>query len=256
MGHSMPADASGAVFNHDLTSAGFTLTGTAAGQWAVAMADLTVELHASFTDVDAMIAAIAASAVKSLPGVTAAGVVRIGRDGVLTCLSATNPQVLQMVQAEHRTGYGPCRNVLGQGGPATIVVDDLTGDQRWPQYTAEALSIGIAAVLTVRLDTGGPGDAAGQALLLITDSQFDRCVVEGVDVFAAHAAVAAAHARIHADLLGAVQSRDVIGQAKGILMERHKMTSAQAFALLAKTSQNTNIPLRQVAGRIADTGEG
>lgn len=131
----------------------------------------------------------------------------------------------------------------------------MIGDQRWPQYTAEALSIGVAAVLTVRLDTGDHGDAASEALLLITDSQFDRGVVEGVDVFAAHAAVAAAQARIHAELLGAVQSRDVIGQAKGILMERHKMTGNQAFVLLAKTSQNTNVPLRQVAGRITDTGE-
>lgn len=117
MGHAMAAYASGAAFDHhDRASAAPTLTGsTAAGQWAVAMADLTVELHANFTDVEAMIAAIAASAVKLLPGVTAAGVVRIGRDAVLTCLNATNPQVLQMVQAEHRTGHGPCRDVLLPG---------------------------------------------------------------------------------------------------------------------------------------------
>lgn len=88
-----------------------------------------------------------------------------------------------------------------------------------------------------------------------TDTLLSRSVIDGVDVFAAHAAVAAAQTRTRTELLGAVQTRDVIGQAKGILMERHKMTSSQAFALLVKTSQNTNIPLRQVADQIADTGE-
>lgn len=176
--------------------------------------------------------------------------VRIGKDGVLTCQTASNPQVLQMVQAEHRAGQGPCRHVLEPANPAKIVVDNSSGDQRWPQYTAESLSIGIAAVIAVRLESG---DAAGQALLLVTDTLLSRSVIDGVDVFAAHAAVAAARTRT--ELLSAVQTRDVIGQAKGILMERHKMTSGQAFALLVKTSQNTNIPLRQVADQIADTGE-
>lgn len=252
-GGGMSVDESGAVPNDDVTRAPSAPTGsTDPGPWAVAMADLTVELHASFTDLDATIAAVAASAVKILPGVTAAGVVRIGKDGVLTCQTASNPQVLQMVQAEHRTGQGPCRHVLDPANPAKIVVDNSSGDQRWPQYTAESLSIGIAAVMAVRLESG---DAAGQALLLVTDTLLSRSVIDGVDVFAAHAAVAAAQTRTRTELLGAVQTRDVIGQAKGILMERHKMTSSKAFALLVKTSQNTNIPLRQIADQIADTGE-
>ena len=74
-------------------------------------------------------------------------------------------------------------------------------------------------------------------------------------MFAAHAAVAATQARVHAELVGALESRDVIGQAKGILMHRHKMTSSQAFKLLVRTSQNTNMPLRQVADQVATTSE-
>ena len=217
------------------------------------MADFALELHGSFPDLDATIAAVAAFTVKILPGVTAAGVARISKDGVLTCQTATNPQVLQMMQAEHRTGRGPLLHVLDQANPAKIMVSASGGDPRWPQYAAEALGIGVGAVMAVRLDDGAGG--AGQALLLVTDSGFDRRVVDVVDVFAAHAAVAATQARVHAELADALQSRDVIGQAKGILMHRHQMTSSRAFKLLVRTSQNTNIPLRQVAEQVATTGE-
>lgn len=249
----MSTHVSGVASSPEWVDRGSTVVGSAAGSWAVTMADFALDLHGSFLDVDATIAAVAASAVKILPGVTAAGVVRISKDGVLTCLSATNPQVLQMMQAEHRTGRGPCLNVLDQTNPARVMVDATDADQRWPLYTAEALEIGIAAIMVVRLDDGA--GAAGQALLLITDTGFDHGVVDVVDVFAAHAAVAATQARVHAELVGALHSRDIIGQAKGILMHRHKMTSNQAFKLLVRTSQNTNISLRQVAEQVATSGE-
>jgi hypothetical protein len=219
----------------------------------VAMADFVLELHGSFPDLDATVAAVAASAVKILPGVTAAGVARISRDGVQTCVTATNPQVLQLMQAEHQVGRGPLLQVLDPAKPAKVLIDAADGDPRWARYANEAVTVGIAAVMAVRLDDGA--GAADQALLLVTDSGFDPSVVEVVEVFAAHAAVAAAQARVHAELAGALQTRDVIGQAKGILMHRHQVTSDQAFKLLIKTSQNTNIALRQVAEQIATTGE-
>ena len=248
----MPSRVPGAPFSHESADLAITPVGNTAGAWAVAMADFALELHGSFPDLDATIAAVAASAVKILPGVTAAAVARISKDGGLTCQTATNPQVLQMVQAEHRTGRGPLLRVLDHANPAKTLVSASGGDPRWPQYAAEALSIGVDAVMAVRLDDGAGG--AGQALLLVTDSGFDPSVVDVVDVFAAHAAVAATQARVHAELAGALQTRDVIGQAKGILMHRHQMTSDQAFKLLVHTSQNTNIALRQVAEQVAVTG--
>jgi hypothetical protein len=249
----MSSHASGVPSARDPADPASTPIGSTAGVWAVTMADLALELHGSFPDMDATIAAIAASAVKILPDVTAAGVARISKDGVLTCLAATNPQVLQMVQTEHRTGRGPCQHVLDHRNPATILIGSANVDQRWPEYAAEGLAIDIAAVMAVRLDDGV--GAAGQALLLVTDSGFGPGVVDVADVFAAHAAVAATQTRVHAELADALHSRDMIGQAKGILMHRHEMTSDQAFKLLARTSQNTNTALRQVAEQIATTDE-
>src|SRR3954447_2951179 len=53
----------------------------------------------------------------------------------------------------------------------------------------------------------------------------------------------------------ALESRAVIDQAKGILVERHKLTPDQAFQLLAQVSMNANRKLRDVADHLVHTGE-
>ncbi|PPB47853.1 histidine kinase, partial [Arthrobacter pityocampae] len=53
----------------------------------------------------------------------------------------------------------------------------------------------------------------------------------------------------------AVDSRDVIGQAKGILMERHKITGEQAFIVLSMASQRTHMKLWDVADHLISSGE-
>jgi GAF domain-containing protein len=73
-------------------------------------------------------------------------------------------------------------------------------------------------------------------------------------MFAAHAAVAVAGAEHEENLRTAVSSRDVIGQAKGILMERHKLTADQAFGVLARVSQELNRKLADIAREVSDTG--
>ncbi|MEV1117968.1 ANTAR domain-containing protein [Actinosynnema sp. NPDC049800] len=74
-------------------------------------------------------------------------------------------------------------------------------------------------------------------------------------LFASHAAVALAGVLKQEHMSQAVQGRDLIGQAKGILMERHKLTADQAFTVLVRTSQRTNIKLRDLATHLVHTGE-
>jgi hypothetical protein len=66
-------------------------------------------------------------------------------------------------------------------------------------------------------------------------------------MFAAHVAVAMAGAQQQERMVTAVDSRDLVGQAKGILIERYKISSMEAFRLLVVASQNTNIKLYDVA---------
>ena len=53
----------------------------------------------------------------------------------------------------------------------------------------------------------------------------------------------------------ALASRDVIGQAKGILMERFKVTADEGFALLVQASQHTNVRVAELSAMLAETGE-
>jgi AmiR/NasT family two-component response regulator len=66
--------------------------------------------------------------------------------------------------------------------------------------------------------------------------------------------VAVAGAEHEEHLRAGMTNRDVIGQAKGILMERHKLTADQAFGVLARVSQELNRKLVDVAREVSDTG--
>jgi ANTAR domain len=70
----------------------------------------------------------------------------------------------------------------------------------------------------------------------------------------AHAVIALAGARQRSQLSAALGRRDVIGQAKGILMERYRLTPDDAFAMLSQISQDTNTKLHDVADRLTRTG--
>jgi hypothetical protein len=72
--------------------------------------------------------------------------------------------------------------------------------------------------------------------------------------FAPHAAVALAGAEHTGRTCAGMSSRDLIGQAKGILTERHELTADQAFGVLARVSQELNRKLADVAGEVSDTG--
>ena len=74
-------------------------------------------------------------------------------------------------------------------------------------------------------------------------------------VFAARASIALAHADEVHHLQRAIETRQTIGQALGILVERHHLTPDQAFELLVDASKTSHIKLRDLAARISVTGE-
>ena len=73
-------------------------------------------------------------------------------------------------------------------------------------------------------------------------------------VFAAHASIALVGAARHRNIVAALSSRDIIGQAKGILMERFGITADAAFAVLLRMSQHLNVKLREVSAELCSTG--
>jgi GAF domain-containing protein len=120
--------------------------------------------------------------------------------------------------------------------------------------TRRAVEYGIGSMLSLQLYVSG--DNLGALNLHSTAPDAFNAESEHVGLLlAAHAAVAMASAQREEHLLRAMETRDLIGQAKGILMERHKITANQAFSLLIRASQNTNNKLRDVANHLTVTGE-
>jgi GAF domain-containing protein len=220
--------------------------------WALAMAELARELQSTVEDLDGTLAGITIGAVGIIPGVDFACVTVVTKEGEVSTLAATDPAAGKVNAVQQQAQQGPCLTALWQD--PTVRAVDLSTETRWPVYTAAARELGIGGVMSVRLYVQDHVLGALSLYARSTEVLGDESM-EIASMFAAHAAIAFAAAEEHAQLLAAIDSRDTIGQAKGILMERYKLTDRQAFSLLVKISQNTNIPLRQVVRQLTETGE-
>ena len=126
-------------------------------------------------------------------------------------------------------------------------------EQRLPRFAAEAVRLGVLSSLSLQLFV--EGDNLGALTLYArAPHAFGEKSEDVGQVLAAHAAVALAGARSEDHLRRAVDNRDLIGQAKGILVERHELTADQAFQVLAQMSQQTNRKLVDVAEELTRTG--
>jgi GAF domain-containing protein len=135
----------------------------------------------------------------------------------------------------------------------TTRVDDLPHDRRWPELARRSAELGVTSMLCFQLFVVGDDLGALNLLSRRRGAFTDESERIGL-LFASHAAVAVAQARKLNHLGVALASRDLIGQAKCVLMERYKITADQAFALLARTSQDTNRKLIDVAEYLTTTG--
>lgn len=161
--------------------------------------------------------------------------------------------VVSLDTAQYETGQGPCLDAAYEH--RTVRVDDFATEQRWPKFCQRARELGAGSLLSLQLFVRGDNMAA----LNLYSSQAGAFADESEQIgliFASHAAVALAGARTQEPLRIAVDSRDIIGQAKGILMERFKITADEAFRVLTKASSESNMKLRDVAERFAGTGQG
>jgi GAF domain-containing protein len=134
-----------------------------------------------------------------------------------------------------------------------VVCDDLVTDPGWPEFTPRATDNGITAALSVPF--GEPDNPGVLNLYCQQPSRLRADAERLATALAAQLAVVVTLARHSANLAVALESRDLIGQAKGIIMERHKVDAERAFAVLARLSQERNTKLREVAGEIVRTGE-
>lgn len=202
--------------------------------------------------VEGTVEAIVHAAVGTIAGADHASISSVSRRGEVLTRAATDdlPRAVDLMQYE--TGEGPCLDTLWDQRTARL--PDLNDESRWPVFTARARELGVGSMLAVRLhvqeDDLGVLNLFGDRAHAFTDDSEHTALL-----FAAHAAVAMAGAQAQAQLREAMTTRDLIGQAKGILMERFKLTGEQAFLLLVRASQTSNRKLHDIAEELAVSGQ-
>jgi ANTAR domain/GAF domain len=190
------------------------------------------------------------TAADEIPGVASAGAIMLGPDGAPTHVYTEGPAA-RLDALQYDLGEGPALDALLA---ETVRADDLSHDSRWPKFTPTAVDEGVCSMLAYRLSvrTG----TVGVLTLYAGRARAFSAGAERVGGFlAACAAIAMATVGERTQLRGALGSRDIIGQAKGILMERYRVDAQEAFALLSASSQHTNVKLRDLAEHLAKTGE-
>jgi GAF domain-containing protein len=215
------------------------------------LGDFAIDMQ-SMNNPESVLKAIVDASVDLVPGARWAGVSLVKRRRVEPAMMTDDVvATLDRIQAE--SGDGPLFTVIREH--KTVVIDDLAVDGQWPTFVPRAIEFGVHSMLCFRLFVTGENLGA---LTLYGDRPrafTDESVGIG-EIVAQHAAVALAGSNAQEQLQSALASRDVIGQAKGILMQRDGLTGLQAFGALTKASQETNLKLVDVARWLVDQHEG
>lgn len=222
---------------------------TFAGQMATMARDLRAQ-----ESVDATLERITGSAVELVEGCDAAGVLILRGRRVLT-LAATEQVVVDSDRMQERAGEGPCLDAARRSGGGRIfrIADFAEGTARWPGYLSCARGLGLGSMMGFLLFTEDE-DLGALNLYSWVPGAFDEAGETAGGLLASHAAVALSSARTDAQMREALATRHTIGEAMGILRERHGLTERQAFGVLRAYSQKNNVKLRQIADRVCADG--
>jgi hypothetical protein len=196
-------------------------------------------------------------AVNTIEGCDAAGVFLVV-DGEVTTPVCTDALAAEVDGLQHHFNEGPCLAAMAQG--VTLYAEDLADDARWPAFGPAATAAGVRSLLALPLLAPGvPGALNLYARYPRAFGVIDRGKAL---LLAGLAGLAYSSMRTHEDdeqratnLHAALSTREVIGQAQGILMEREHLSSHEAFDILRRASQHLNLKLRDVAQQLVDTGE-
>jgi hypothetical protein len=192
----------------------------------------------------------------TIDGCEAVGVMAVKKGAAIT-VAASSPLVVELDQLQSGADEGPCLDAALRS--TTFYAEDLMDDARWPTFGHAAVPLGVRSVLAYSLSGdrlgalnlysrlpaafGATDRAKGQLFATLARLAIDSASDRDVD------------AKRQTTFVEALHTREVIGQAQGILMERERITAEQAFDLMRRASQHMNLKLRDVADRLVQTGE-
>jgi GAF domain-containing protein len=206
-------------------------------------------------ELDQTLSRIAGLACQALDSCDMAGVTLL-RDGKPATTGHTDEAVLPIDRAQYEAGAGPCLDTYRER--RVFRVHSTVEDTRWPAYSRAAAECGILSTMSLPLVVHDEGLGALNLYARTAGAFSDDDERLGL-VLAEQASVAVANAEVYwranqltTQLEKALLSRDVIGQAKGILMARQGLSADQAFDVLRRASQRSNRKLREVADEIVE----
>lgn len=216
---------------------------------AVLMGDHARSLHEA-RSLDETLQGITETAVDCIPGADWAGITVVADRTQLETRAPTGAVVVRIDVEQYDAGEGPCLSALWD--EVVVRADDISTDERWPTWAAQVRGLGVGSMLSFRLFVRG--DVLGALNTYAASPAAYGPDAESVGLlFAAHAAVAMSGAEEVAQLRQAASSRDLIGQAKGILMERYDLGSDdEAFDLMVRASQSSHLKLHLVARQLVE----
>jgi len=219
---------------------------------ALRMAELARTV-ASPRSLDDILGDVTAAAVELIPGVDTAGVLLLGDGGRFESRAVTDELLHKLDQLQITFNEGPC--VQAALDDVVVRTDDFRKETRWPAYSPAVVQLGVLSGLSFKLYTA---DRTAGALNLfgfapeVWDAEAETVGL----VLASQAAAAILANREGEQLRSALSTRDRIGQAKGIIMERFEVDEVRAFEMLRRLSQDTNTRLVDIAQRVIDTRGG
>ena len=204
--------------------------------------------------VEALLTRLCAAASVAVPGADHAGMTMQDRDGVLSSHGVSDPLIAELDRLQADLGEGPCVDAIRSGRESVVRVEDFAAeDSRWPRFAPAARESGVHSLLSFAMVPVNAPPGALNLYATVAGAFVDSARVIAA-AFAMQAAIAVYGAGRIEGLTIALTTRDVIGQAKGILMERFALDDQEAFELLVRSSQDTNMKLADVARRLTASG--
>jgi GAF domain-containing protein len=205
-------------------------------------------------DLETTMARIAEVSVRLVDGCDSASA-SVLEDGEVRTPGASDQLAIELDLVQYQTGAGPCLDAVTNG--RILVVDDMKAESRWPAFCESALRHGIVSSMSLPLRI----DGVTGSLNLYGRSQrgFREVASELIELLSNSASIALENSKVYAaskrlidQLNEAIKSRELIGEAKGILMARERLSEDGAFEMLVRASQTTNTKLREIAQKIVD----
>jgi transcriptional regulator with GAF, ATPase, and Fis domain len=216
-----------------------------------AMHELPTAFSADF-DLEQTLSHVTAAAVDLVDGVDHADIMLVDK-GKYRSIAATHSLVTDLDDVQMRLYQGPCLEAAV--ADSVVRCPDLRHDQRWPAFAAAALEAGVHSVVSFQLYNHRDG-AGAMNVLSKQPGAIDLQAETVLAMLATHAAITLIAAEKETQFESALASRDLIGQAKGILMERVQIDAGHAFRILTKLSQDSNLPLRHIAEQVVNSLHG